>query len=135
VKKIFTFTILLIFIIFSLTLSKGNHAFAATGGTFNAGCGAGQTPTLDCVFPLVSNLILGALILAGVFATFLIILAGIRLTTSGGDPKTVDSGKKILTYAIAGLVLIFLSFFILNTISSITGLSCVKPGSLSFSSC
>lgn len=129
--------------------ASGNHTCQAPVGsptygggfggdttTFSCGNGANAVWTLSCVFPLIANLIYWLLILSAVVATFSIIFAGIRLTTSGGDPKTVDNGKKILTFAIIGLVLIFLSFFILNTIGDVTGLACIKPGNpLSFSSC
>lgn len=82
--------------------------------------------TLNCIGPLFQN-VLGALLsFSGVVALFLIILSGIKFITSGGDAKQVEGARKTLTYAVIGLVVIFLSFFILNIISTITGVGCIK---------
>jgi hypothetical protein len=95
-----------------------------------------QVTTLDCVFRLVPTLISWALEFAGTVALILIIISGITLITSGGDAKKVEQAKKTLTYAIAGLVLIFLSFFILIFISRTTGVACLDPHrTLSFTTC
>jgi len=53
--------------------------------------------------------------------------------TSGGDQKRVESAKKTMTFAILGIVLIFLSFAIINLIAYVTGVSCIKI--LGFQAC
>jgi hypothetical protein len=68
----------------------------------------------------------------------MIIFAGYQLIFSGGDAKAVEGGRKTLTFAILGLVLVFLSFFILNVISSVTGVGClgnIAQGSFGFTTC
>lgn len=92
------------------------------------GCGTGtyEVWTLDCIFPLMQSLINWALAFAGVVALFLIIYSGIKFIVSGDDQKNVEASKKTLTYAIAGLVLILLSFLIINIIAYATGVSCIK---------
>ena len=82
--------------------------------------------TLGCIFPLITNVILWAIGLAGTVALFMIIFAGYQLLFSGGDAKAVDGARKTLTFAILGLVLIFLSFFILNLIATVTGVGCLN---------
>ena len=105
-------------------------------GTAGCGNGANQVWTLDCIFPLIQKIIGWALTFAGVLALILIIYSGIRFITSGGEQKSAESAKKILTYAIAGLVLVLLSFAIMNLISYITGVACINPSNpLSFTSC
>lgn len=100
------------------------------------GCGENGVATLDCIFPLATTIIYWALIFGGIVALFMIIFGGIRFITSGGDQKTVDTGKKTITYAIVGLILVFLSFFILNLISYITHVACLDPNTiLRFTSC
>ena len=95
-----------------------------------------SVPTLTCFFGVVASLVMYLLLFSGVVALVLIIYSGIRLITSGGDAKNVESAKKILTYSIAGLVLIFLSFLILNFVSYVTGVSCIGPTILrTFASC
>jgi cytochrome bd-type quinol oxidase subunit 2 len=83
--------------------------------------GAG-VPTLSCVWVALSNIINAALVLSGVVAVFLIIWSGFQYVTSSGDKEKVDNARKRLTYAIIGLVFIFLSFLIINFISQFTGI-------------
>lgn len=92
-----------------------------------------QIPTLRCIFPLFDNIVTAALIFAGIVALLFIIFAGIKLIRSAGDQKQVQGARQTLTYAIIGLILIFLSFFFINTISFITGTECIKT--FSFDSC
>lgn len=111
-------------------------AFGGPGTTFSCGSGANAVWTLDCIFPLMANVIYWLLQFSGIVAIVLIIIAGIRFITSGGDPKRVESGKKMFTFALIGLVIIFLSFFILNFIAKTTGVACINPQKpLSFTSC
>ncbi len=86
-----------------------------------ASCLEGDVATLRCVPIVIKNVVQWALIFAGVVALFLIIFAGFKFVTSKGDPQEVDNAKKTLTYAIIGLLLILLSFAILNLIASVTG--------------
>lgn len=88
---------------------------------FNAGA-----PSLQCIFPLFKNVINAALMFAGIVALFFIIWSGIQLVRSGGDAKQVEGARKTLTFAILGLVLILLSFFIINFISYLTGVDCIR---------
>lgn len=104
--------------------------------TLPDGSTTAAVPTLECMFRIIASLVMYLMLFAGTVALALIIYSGIRLITSGGDRKSVEHAKKILTYSIAGLVLIFLSFLILNFISYVTGVSCIGPTILrSFSSC
>lgn len=77
--------------------------------------------TLACIPIVFKNIIEWALILAGVVALFLIIYAGFKFVTSKGDPQEVDGAKKIITYAIIGILIILFSFAILNLIATVTG--------------
>ncbi len=92
-----------------------------SGCVFNEGA-----PSLACIFPLFQNVINAALMFAGIIALFFIIWSGIQLIRSGGDQKQVQGARNTLTYAIIGLVLIFLSFFIINFISYLTGVDCIQ---------
>lgn len=93
----------------------------------------GDILTLDCIPVLIGNLILWALIFAGVVALIFIIISGIKFITSGGDPKQVEGARKTLTFAVAGLVVILLSFAIVRFIGNTTGLTCLT--SFGFDQC
>lgn len=98
----------------------------------------GPILTLGCIFPLIANVILWAIGIAGTISLFMIIFAGYQLIFSGGEAKTVDGARKTLTFAILGLFLVFLSFMILNIIASVTGVAClgnILRGSFGFTSC
>ena len=82
--------------------------------------------TLSCIFPLFQNAVNAALIFAGVVALFFILFAGVKFITSGGDAKQVDGARQTLTYAIIGLVIILLSFFVINIIARTTGANCIN---------
>lgn len=77
-----------------------------------------QLADLECIFKNVVGVILG---FAGIVFFILLLLAGFKFITSGGDPKALESAKKTLTYAIGGLVVILLSYLILVLIKTITG--------------
>lgn len=81
----------------------------------------GDVATLACIPIIIKNLITAALVFAGVVALILLIFAGARYITSKGDPGKVESAKKTFTWAIIGLAVIFLSFFIVGLIGRITG--------------
>lgn len=94
-----------------------------------------KVATLQCIPIVFKNLISIALIFAGIVAVFFIIYSGIRFISSGGDPKQVDAARQTLTWAIVGLVLILLSFLIVNVIATITGTTCLQNSQFGFTNC
>lgn len=90
------------------------------------GCVKNGIATIECVPIVFVNVINAALVFSGVTALAFIIVAGFTVMNSGGDPKKVASAKGTLTYAIVGLVLIFLAFGIVNVISYLTGVQCIQ---------
>ncbi len=77
--------------------------------------------TLPCIWIALQNVINAALALSGVVAVFLIIYSGYQYVTSSGDKEKVDNARKRLTYAIIGLVIIMMSFVMVNLLSQFTG--------------
>jgi len=82
--------------------------------------------TLKCLPIVFMNVITALIMFVGTTALFFFIMAGIKFTRSGGDPKQVSEAQKTVTYAIIGLVIVLLSFFIINVISTATGNDCIK---------
>ncbi|KKQ34775.1 MAG: hypothetical protein US51_C0028G0010 [Microgenomates group bacterium GW2011_GWA2_37_6] len=66
---------------------------------------------------IITYLLIGATLLALAF----IIFGGIKWITSGGDKTALEGARKMITYAIIGLVISFLAFFIINTIGDFFG--------------
>lgn len=68
---------------------------------------------------VISLLFLGAVILT----LFFLVYGGISFITSGGDKQKVSQARLRITYAVVGLIIIFLSFFIINLIGGIFGIN------------
>ncbi len=73
------------------------------------------------VFTKFSNI---ALYVIGALAVFMLMWGGLRYITSGGDSKKITDAKNTVLYAIIGLLIVFLSYaiinFVLNAIGSVT---------------
>lgn len=68
-------------------------------------CGNGQS-TLNKVVKAVVQILSWVV---GIVAVVMVIIAGFKYITSGGDPQAVGSAKRSLTYAIVGLVVVALA--------------------------
>ena len=78
-------------------------------------------PTLSGLDALFANVVSVAIALGGIVLFLLFISAGFKYITAGGDPKGIESAKKTLTYAIAGMILLAAAYLILVFISTFTG--------------
>ena len=78
------------------------------------------TKTLPAI---ITYLLIGATLLALAF----IIFGGIKWITSGGDKTALEGARKMITYAIIGLVISFLAFFIINIIGNFFGVNLLNP--------
>lgn len=88
---------------------------------------------LGCLPFYLGNIINGLFALSGIAAVVLIIISGIRLLLSGGDPTKVAKAKTSLYYSIIGFIIVLSSFLILKVISYITGAECINA--LGFNTC
>jgi len=61
------------------------------------------------------NFFLGFL---GLLAVIMVIYGGVLYVTAAGNQEKIDNGKKIIMYAIVGIVIILLAFALVNTILS-----------------
>lgn len=72
---------------------------------------------------IFNNVVTIILSLAGILLFIMLVSGGFKILTSGSDPKAAEAGKKTLTYAIGGLVLVVLSFLILRFLQEFTGVN------------
>lgn len=75
---------------------------------------------INCVPALIDVAARTFLIFSGTFSLFLVVWGGIRLITSGGDPKQVAAARQIITYAIIGLIVVLSSFSIIYLVAYLT---------------
>lgn len=62
-----------------------------------------------------------AFVIAGVILLFLLIGGGFSIVASGGNAKSVESGKNQIMSAIIGFVIIFAAYWIITIIELLTG--------------
>lgn len=69
-----------------------------------------KTPLDELIF----NIITYALILVGVIALGFLVYGGFLYITSHGDENQIDQAKKIITYAVIGIVVIGIAAALVN---------------------
>ncbi len=62
----------------------------------------------------VKNIINAVLYVVGILAVVMVIIGGVKYTTSGGDQSAVTSAKNMILYGIIGLVIAILAYSIVN---------------------
>ncbi|MDR2063584.1 MAG: pilin [Candidatus Nomurabacteria bacterium] len=62
-------------------------------------------------FTQITNTIL---VVIGIVSVFMLIYGGLRYILSGGDSKKVVDAKNTVMYAIIGLIIVFLSYALVN---------------------
>lgn len=68
------------------------------------------------VFEILKGVINLLITIAGIVSVIMIIVGGIKYSTSGGDAKAISSGKDTIVYSVIGLVIAIMSFAIVNFI-------------------
>lgn len=76
-------------------------------------------PDLEVVF---SSVISVALTLTGIGTVIMLVVGGFQFLTAGGDKEATQRAGKIITFAITGLVLVLLSWLILNFLGYFLGI-------------
>lgn len=90
----------------------------------NASSSAAPLPLtgLEGIFKNVISLAIG---FAGIAFFIMFLIGGFSYLTAGGDEAKVQGARKTLTYAIAGLVFITLSYLFLRFIATVTGVTSI----------
>ncbi|MBN2096430.1 hypothetical protein JW752_03465 [Candidatus Peregrinibacteria bacterium] len=108
---------------FAMTAFFVNNALAQGGAFFDNPQG-GAAPnvaaqgTLGQNITTIINYFLGLL---GLIAVGFLIYAGILMVTAGGAEEQVTKARKIIMYAVAGIVIILLSYTVVTFVSSALG--------------
>lgn len=83
--------------------------------------GAFEVAKLNCLEVIFQNAVAAAFFFVGIVALFMLVFGGFKFMFSGGDPKEVEAARHVITWAIIGLVVVLLAFFLINIIGYITG--------------
>ena len=68
---------------------------------------------------LLSQVISTVFVVLGMLAVIMIVIGGIRYTTSNGDAAQIKAAKNTILYAVVGLVLAILAYAIVNFVLSV----------------
>lgn len=75
----------------------------------------------------IFGVVIGLLLLAAaIIGVFFIIYGGIKIVTSGGDPKNIQNGRNTIIYASVGLAVAFLAYMFVNIFCHFLGVTCFK---------
>ena len=87
-----------------------------------ANCAASRTDlegkSIDTTFSKVTQVLL---VVIGIASVIVIIIAGLRMVISQGDPKAFESARNTILYAIIGIVIALLSYAIINFVLTSIG--------------
>ena len=78
---------------------------------------------------LVSVILSNAVIVAAILMFILMLAGGVGVIASAGsdNPEGAAKGKKMVTGAVLGFLIIFASYWIIQLVETITGLSILAP--------
>ncbi len=82
-----------------------------------AAAGCGTKGTVPDVLSVAINVVISVM---GIAAVVVIMYGGFLLLTSTGDAAKVTKGRRVIIYAVVGLVVAILAYVIVNFISSAT---------------
>ncbi len=71
---------------------------------------------------LVNQILPNVYIAAGIVIFFMIVLGGFTMIANASNPQKMEEGKKTITSAIMGLLVVFASYWIIQLIQVLTGL-------------
>ncbi|MBU2632237.1 pilin [Patescibacteria group bacterium] len=106
----------LLFISFSSYLFFAPKAFAVDNGICPSN--SAFTPLCDLSFDggILGKLISFMFVLAAIIALFYLIYGGIKWIISEGDKEKVSTARRHIIAALLGLIVVFLSYFLLNLV-------------------
>lgn len=124
-KTSIVLTLLLLFSIVTLGLintkqvvaQSASDAVCETVGGTSTGGGCSDSGTdlgASSISDLLATLLNVLSIIAGVAAVIMVMIAGFKYITSGGDSGSVTSAKNTLLYAIVGIVIVAMSQIIVR---------------------
>ena len=102
-----------------------NSLPGAYGGSHGS---SGTLGSLAGVGSLVSLLVQGSMVLAGIILLFYFVIGGFGMIAGAGsnDPQKLEAGKKAATSALIGFIVVFAAYWIVRLIEYITKIPIVS---------
>lgn len=103
-----------------LSVRVGPCGADAPSDRFSKLCNASQGQKTPII---IRNVLMGIMMIAAILALFFLVWGGFKWLSSGGDKAKIDAARQTIIAAILGLVLTFLTFFVLSVVLGVFGLS------------
>lgn len=84
-----------------------------------------EFPAGSTLGDIISKLLIYIFPLAGLLLLLYLLYGGYRFLFSGGNPKSIEEGKSIITTALTGFIIIFVSFWVVQIVATILGLDSI----------
>ncbi len=84
--------------------------------------GSGADSTYSSASDLINAILPNVYVAAGLVLFFMFILGGFNVISGASDAHKMEEGKKTITFAIMGLLVVFGSYWIIQIIQIVTGL-------------
>ena len=75
---------------------------------------------------IISLLLPYIFVLAGFAMLAFLVFGGYEIMTAGGDPKKMASGRGKIMYAIAGFLIIFVSYFVIQIVGDVLNIRAIQ---------
>jgi len=86
-------------------------------------CAVDGVATIQCLVPLIANVIQAVLSLGAVALFIMLLVGGFNFLFSAGDQKKLEAARGTITQAIVGIIIMAVAFLIIKTIEVFTGVS------------
>lgn len=83
--------------------------------------------TFTSLGQVVSILLKNAFVLAGLIFFFVLLFSGLKYILSSGNKEQIQKAGSTMTSALWGLIIVFVSYWIIKIIEIITGLEILTP--------
>jgi cytochrome bd-type quinol oxidase subunit 2 len=95
-----------------------NATDSIVNGATSACAGSCNTHGLDTIFTNVANTLS---LVVGAGSVIMVIIGGLRYTTSRGDSKTVQDAKNTILYAVVGVGVSIVAFAVIHFVTGTIG--------------
>jgi hypothetical protein len=82
---------------------------------------------VNTIYDLISAILPNAYIIAGLILFIYLLAGGFMIIAASGSPDSAKNGQKVITNAIIGFIILFCSYWLIEIISTITGVPILDP--------
>ena len=108
---------------YKFTECQTRSSGTSPGSTTNFGPDAAGLAQIEAMFEQVISFIVP---LAFVALFVVLVWAGIKFLTSGGDPKALEAARNTVTWALLGILFLAIAWLVLQLVAAFTGIDALK---------